>query len=151
MVTRKSSKRPVRPCFICHKMISHSKLTRHLSSVHKDHPDVRSALYKPRRERVKMFKLFWKQGMHEFNLKPINSGKNQILRERKPKSDKIMQGNLVQGAVCSKCKGLYSKGYKARHQLICGQDSCVLPVSVSIVNISNPLLTNVNPKCKDEY
>ena len=88
--------------------------------------------------------------MHYFNLKQINSGKNQFLRERKPKSDKIMQGNLVQGAVCSKCKGLYSKGYKVRHQVICGQDSSVLLVSVSVANISNPLLKNVNPKFKAE-
>ena len=126
-------------------MIRHSKLTRHLSGVHKEHPDVRYALDKPRREKVKIFKSFGKQGMHDFNLKQINSGKNQFLRERKPKSDKIMQGNLVQGAVCSKCKGLYSKGYKVRHQVICG-----LLVSVSVANISNPLLKNVNPKFKAE-
>ena len=56
----------------------------------------------------------------------------------------------MQGAVCSKCKGLYSKGYKVRHQLICGQDSSVLPVSVSVANTSNPLLKNVNPKFKAE-
>ena len=88
--------------------------------------------------------------MHYFNLKQINSGKNQFLRERKSKCDKIMQGNLVQGVVCSKCKSLYSKGYKFRHQLICGQNLCVLPVSVSVANISNPLLKNVNPKFKAE-
>ena len=131
-------------------MISHSKLTRHLSGVHKDNPDVRSALDKPRRERVKIFKSFRKQGMHDFNLKQINSGENHFLRERKPKSDKIIQGSLVQGVVCSKCKGLYSKGYKFRHQLICGQDSCVLPVSVSVANMANPLLKNVNSKFKAE-
>ena len=131
-------------------MISHSKLTRHLSGVHKDNPDVRSALDKPRRQRVKIFKSFRKQGMHDFNLKQINSGENHFLPERKPKSDKIMQRNLVQGVVCSKCKGLYSKGYKFRHQLICGQDSCVLPVSVSVANMANPLLKNVNSKFKAE-
>ena len=115
-------------------MIRHSKLTRHLSGVHKEHPDVRYALDKPRREKVKMFKSFGKQGMHDFNLKQINSGKNQFLRERKSKCD----------------KSLYSKGYKFRHQLICGQNLCVLPVSVSVANISNPLLKNVNPKFKAE-
>ena len=62
-----------------------------------------------------------------------------------------MQGNLVQGVACSKCKGLYSKGYKTRHQLICVQDSCVLPVSVSIAYISNPLLKNVNLKWSIEW
>ena len=56
----------------------------------------------------------------------------------------------MQDAVCSKCKGLNSKGYKVRHQLICGQGSSVLPVYVSVANISNPLLKNVNPKFKAE-
>ena len=70
-------------------MISHSEFTWHLGSVHKNHPDFRSTLDKPRLERVKIFKSFRKQGMHKFNLKQINSGKNQFLRERKPKSVRL--------------------------------------------------------------
>ena len=65
-------------------MISHSEFTWHLGGVHKNHPDVRSALDKPRLERVKMFKSFRKQGMHEFNLKQINSGKISFCGKENP-------------------------------------------------------------------
>ena len=102
-----------RPCPFCFKM--QSALTRHLSTKHKQEPEVVSALSKPPVERRKAFDNLKKQGIFQFNQNEMKKENPVYMRERRTDID---EKDVV---ICSKCKGTYSKKYKPRHQIQCGK------------------------------
>ena len=104
-------KKPKRPCFICNSL--QSRLKRHLLSKHSEHPTVIPLLSMKEKDKDRYISDFRKKGIRDFNMKMIESGKNEFMRERMPTENSSVP------VMCSGCKGFFSKGYKARHQRIC--------------------------------
>lgn len=102
-----------RPCPYCLKL--QSALTRHLKTVHKKEEEVMRALALPTsQEKNKAFDNMKKNGILKYNKDEMKKENPSYMRERKG-DNKVV--------VCSSCKGCYSKGYKARHQIECGKNS----------------------------
>ncbi|XP_057294029.1 uncharacterized protein LOC130657627 isoform X3 [Hydractinia symbiolongicarpus] len=117
--------RPLRPCFVCDKKIKHSKLNRHITLCHKHHPDVKDALNMPRKERLRAFANFRKIGIYNHNVKEIEEGGRNLLREKQNDSDDPL-------VMCTTCKGFYAKTFKARHKADCSKNSCQFPVTIAL-------------------
>uniref|UniRef100_A0A7M5XJL2 Uncharacterized protein n=1 Tax=Clytia hemisphaerica TaxID=252671 RepID=A0A7M5XJL2_9CNID len=119
-VVIQKEKRPDRPCpFGCKK--PQSVLTRHLKLIHKNEPAVKNAMSKPQGpKRNKAFDLSKKEGIFQHNQKEMAKESPEYMRERKPKLNSN-QNSIDKLVVCAKCKGTYSKGFKARHQIECGK------------------------------
>lgn len=122
-----------RPCLYCSKM--QSALTRHLSTKHKQEPAVAAALSKPPVERRKAFDNLKKEGIFKFNQTEMAKEDPDYMRERV----NVDNDNLV---LCSKCKGLFSKSYKARHQIQCGKTSG--QVMIPLIPMKDMVVTDLS-------
>ena len=70
----------------------------------------------------KAFDLLKKEGIFQFNQKEMVKESPQYMRERKSKPKPNQNSNFIDKiVVCAKCKGIYSRGFKARHQINCGK------------------------------
>lgn len=119
-----------RPCPFCFKM--QSALTRHLKIVHKNEERIIRALSLPKKEKNAAFEDMRKDGIYNFNKKEMTKEDPNYIRERCSSSSSKM-------VMCDKCKGVYSKSYKARHQIHCGKTSGqvmipLIPVESLVLN-----------------
>ena len=120
-----------RPCPFCFKM--QSALPRHLKTVHKEEESVMRAVSLKKKEKNAAFEDMRKDGIYKYNKKEMVTENPTYIRERNSSSsnDKLV--------MCDKCKGVYSKTYKARHQIHCGKDSGqimipLIPVETLVLN-----------------
>lgn len=65
------------------------KLKRNMRRVHKDHPDIKDALFLPKGQQDQFFEQKGVDGMYEYNLKilanPAFSSEKKLMRQRIPK------------------------------------------------------------------
>ena len=108
-----------------------SKLSRHISKIHKDVPEVKEALLLPRKCRMSKFDVLKKRGILNFNKNKLLQENPLFLRERKADN----QNNIV---MCDQCHGFFAKTYFARHVDICKKDFVgpVLPISIPLMQNS---------------
>ena len=136
-----------RPCMFCPADAKfQSALPRHIKTVHKEHPKVIKAMSLKRRERVKAFEEFKKEGIYIQNRREMAKEIPQYIRERKKEFD-----NNDDLYMCSNCKGCYSKGYKSRHQVYCGRNSAqvmipMIPVDKLVINETSDAFKKVMSK-----
>lgn len=143
---KKSKPKIHRPCPFCFQM--NSALTRHLKAVHKNKPSVIRAKSLPKWDHIKPLTIN-KQGIYKFNKKEMPKENPSYIRERLGEDDKDI-------VLCTKCKGCYSKKYRARHQLHCGSNSGqvmipLLPVETVVISeMSNDFKQLLNSMIIDE-
>ncbi|XP_065665382.1 uncharacterized protein LOC136086818 [Hydra vulgaris] len=152
-IQKKSKIKISRPCPYCKDNKLHSVLTRHLKLVHRNKPEVVKAVSLPKREQREAFDFLRKKSIFQVNINEVKKINPTFIRERKG-SDKTGISDLV---ICVKCKGCYSKNYKARHQIICGRESgqvmiFVLPVdSLLIIDcLDDDFKSVINKMIQDE-
>ena len=68
-------------------------------------------------EQDEAIKEFRRQGIRMHNIKELQSGSNEFLRQRKAGDNDDLP------FMCSGCKGFFSKSYKTRHQQVCSSSS----------------------------
>lgn len=135
-IKKRSKPKVHRPCLYCG--IMQSALTRHLINKHSEEAAVIKAKSLQKREKISAFDDLRKQGILKHNQNELKKPNPVYIRERHNESNSNDQ--LV---ICSKCKGWYSKTYKARHQVHCGRNTGqvmmpVIPVkSLSLVEFGD--------------
>ena len=124
--------RPARPCPFCKTMQTH--LSRHILAKHKSEEEVNKILSLPEEQKVKKLSLLRKKGIFEHNKVVVgDDGNNNLLRERKGKSD---SGGECDGAeekslkICGKYKGVFGRWYIWRHRKVCTGNSVMHDVSL---------------------
>ena len=109
-ITNAEIKKPMRPCVFCN--MPQTRLKRHILTRHKKHDLVSPLLCLSAKEQDRIIDTFRKQGIRQYNLEVLKTGKQVFTRERKSNNKELP-------VMCSGCKGFFAKSYKARHQLIC--------------------------------
>ncbi|KAJ8046374.1 hypothetical protein HOLleu_05024 [Holothuria leucospilota] len=125
-------KKPARKCPYCSKYYV-EKLTRHITTVHKDMKAVIEAMELPKKERDRAFDLMRKEGILLANKQIMKSSTTtEYQRERNTGNDDPL-------VMCAICKGFFSSRFFSRHKLRCQGDSCLesCPVPVSLM-VSEP-------------
>lgn len=78
-------------------------------------PEVKEALKKPNKERIKIFKTFKRRGIRFLNLEEIKKDQPNLKRERKPR----VYSEWETMKMCGLCFGFFEGRYISRHQNIC--------------------------------
>ena len=89
----------------------------------------------PKKEQDRAIDLFRKEAIKVHNMKMLNTGQDNFLRERSSTKPEDMMA-------CTGCNGFLNKSYKAVHQLICpgqGTDPMIPLVALESTTILNEL------------
>lgn len=117
----RSGKRRARPCFYCEKYVK--TLTRHLSTVHRDKPDVQAAMKLPSKKRNAAFNQLKRDGIMQHNKQQMGLEQPQLERERLGK-----EGPVV---FCGKCSGVFSRKCFYKHKKNCrSRDELLQPTAI---------------------
>lgn len=116
---KKKYAKPNRYCIFCNKMSR--KLTRHITLVHKNIPRVKLALRMKKRDRIRQFQIFKREGINTYNRNEAKKSSPCYQGERK-------RNKYMELLHCRNCDSFISKRFFSRHARNCCDttDSCTV-------------------------
>ncbi|XP_062616565.1 uncharacterized protein LOC134278261 [Saccostrea cucullata] len=111
-VKKIEKQRPARMCVFCNKVIVGGRLKNHIMRHQNTHNEVKEILQQPSEVQVKWFNQKRIEGIYQYNLKHLNFGDDQLMRERRPKKQDSLR-------MCNECKRFYSHRTFFRHRMRC--------------------------------
>nr|XP_054771810.1 uncharacterized protein LOC129279772 [Lytechinus pictus] len=129
--------KPNRSCPFCNKSCG-EKLSRHIRNVHKNEKDVQIAMKLPKKEQLRAFGEFKKQGILQRNRKCAKEEEEPAYQRER------CTGRKDALLICGICKGFYAKKYFSRHHKMCRGDTAIPPSSVSVSLLSTDPNTEIS-------
>ncbi|WAQ93515.1 hypothetical protein MAR_005986, partial [Mya arenaria] len=119
-------------CIYCQTMVKGGKLSRHYKRNPKTNPEIAEVLKQTKSKQDQFFDTKRRKGIYEYNMKVLSTDNENLMRERKPKTEDHIR-------VCSECTSFVSNKYFSKHKCASLQN---FPIKHQLLHKNKTVLDN---------